>query len=223
MCMPFVHVCVRWPRIHVCMAVARFQWIFSSVFHGAVDWYTGSFGLQCLLKYLTARVLGPWEPTPQTSMICCSSSEKATWSQLLIDCLGLFSFDRTLAGVCEAWQLHFCPWQHVAILPNVPCKPVQQKLSRGAEVWSCVVIRNHWIKKLGERIVFSTLGASLDSLDLDMQGYAPLCRDFEDFYTRRLYHRIQVNSSSLNQYFYLLLYVTSWFFGRYLIQVFAGC
>lgn len=23
-------------------------------------------------------------------------------------------------------------------------------------------------------------------------GYAPLCRDFEDFYTRRLYHRIQV-------------------------------
>eukprot|EP00850_Spirogloea_muscicola_P002630 SM000010S04268 [mRNA] locus=s10:648149:651787:+ [translate_table: standard] len=23
------------------------------------------------------------------------------------------------------------------------------------------------------------------------QGYAPLCRDFEDFYTRRLYHRIQ--------------------------------
>lgn len=147
-----------------------------------------------ILDSKSAEALGP---TPQTSMMCCSSLEKATCSQLLVDCLVLFSFNRTLAPVCEAWQLHFCPWQHVAILTNAPCKSVQQKLSWGAEVWSCVVIRNHWIKKSGERIVLSTLSASLDSFDLDMQGYAPLCRDFEDFYTRRLYHRIQVNISSL--------------------------
>ena len=38
---------------------------------------------------------------------------------------------------------------------------------------------------------------NLKSKDATPKGYAPLTSDFEDFYTRRLYHRIRVRGPCL--------------------------
>lgn len=42
-----------------------------------------------------------------------------------------------------------------------------------------------------DRSLYSLVCCDLSRFVHCYQGYAPLCKDFEDFYTRRLYHRIQ--------------------------------